>query len=85
MSIKPDKQCTMWPDGNWNQCCVQHDYDYADQNGRIKSDWKLAKCVWNSGALGKINAPIMFTGLFFTGWINYNRYGRLKNSIVPTT
>jgi len=41
--------CTLWFDHflwwNWAQCCVQHDWDYANLVPKILADAKLGVCV----------------------------------------
>ena len=40
--------CTGFPEGNWHDCCVQHDLDYeagGSIQDKIKADWRLTKCV----------------------------------------
>ena len=44
--------CTGWPDGNWLDCCLEHDETYAAGGSwleRLRADWKLAKCVHKKG------------------------------------
>ena len=40
--------CTGFPEGNWHDCCVQHDLDYEAGGSfwdKVRADWKLMKCV----------------------------------------
>ncbi len=46
-----DWQCTLFPDGWWNNCCIEHDYSCADalfwmdKNKRKKADLELRNCA----------------------------------------
>ena len=40
--------CSMWPDGGWAACCVEHDIDYwcgGDVPARARADAGLDACV----------------------------------------
>ncbi len=70
--------CTMWPDGDWHRCCLDHDEEYfygGTWRDRIGANWNLTKCVAKSGGKrsGRIRsacsiaghyimAPVMFVG-----------------------
>ena len=73
LALVPSKEfrtdgCTMWPDGNWQACCVAHDMDYwcgGTAAERDRSDKQLRDCVADAGhpGLGKLmNAAIHVTG-----------------------
>jgi hypothetical protein len=68
--------CTLWPEGNWQACCVAHDIDYwcgGSAAERNDSDHALAACVAGKGhpIIGKaMGGVIHFTGtrLLPTPW-----------------
>ena len=64
-----DLECTKFPEGNWHECCIEHDYDYYHQNGKWKSDVKLLWCVLKKGH--PIIAPLMWLGVTLGGWGPY--------------
>ena len=42
--------CTLFPDGNWGECCVVHDIAYWDggsKTQRLHADQVLASCIVN--------------------------------------
>lgn len=59
--------CTFFPDGNYRQCCVEHDKDYfigGSLKERSRSDNRLFKCVAKTkGWKNKLAAPIMWAGV----------------------
>lgn len=59
--------CTLFPDGNYRECCVSHDEDYyfgGSGKERWRSDKRLYKCVKaKRGWQNKIAAPIMWIGV----------------------
>lgn len=61
-------QCSMWVDGSWGRCCVDHDMDYwcgGSYCERLASDARLAACVTRkAGPMG----PVMFLGVQAGGW-----------------
>ena len=63
--------CTLFPDGNYRDCCVEHDKDYykgGSSKERSKSDNRLYRCVKSKGAwYNKIVAPIMWVGVRIGG------------------
>ncbi len=78
--IPPDYQsdgCTLFPDGNYRDCCVAHDRDYyvgGSCKERRASDNRLYKCVRNKkGWYNKLVAPVMWAGVRVFG-----------TSILPT-
>ncbi len=63
--------CTLFPDGDYRDCCVTHDLAYfAGGTGRERrqADNRLFKCVANKkGWWHKIVAPVMWTGVRIGG------------------
>ena len=59
--------CTFFPDGNYRQCCVEHDKDYyfgGSEKERNRADNRLFKCVASTkGWQNKLAAPIMWLGV----------------------
>ena len=56
--------CSMWPNGNYGDCCIAHDRDYWDggtAEDRLASDQRLRQCV--AGRAGKPMATFMFYGV----------------------
>lgn len=64
--FKSDR-CTFFPDGNYADCCVEHDKDYyfgGSRKERRRSDKRLYKCVLSKrGWQNKIAAPVMWLGV----------------------
>ena len=69
--------CTLFPDGNYRDCCVAHDKDYYKGGSckeRRESDNRLYRCVKSKkGWKNKFLAPIM--------WIGVRVFG---TSLLPT-
>lgn len=63
--------CTFFPDGNYRDCCVEHDKDYFKGGSckeRRKSDNRLYRCVKSKkGWQNKVIAPIMWVGVRVAG------------------
>ncbi len=59
--------CTLFPDGNYRICCVEHDKDYffgGSLGDRRASDKRLYRCVKaKQGWENKLAAPLMFIGV----------------------
>ncbi|MEJ7847747.1 MAG: hypothetical protein WKF92_06645 [Pyrinomonadaceae bacterium] len=59
--------CSLFPDCNYRQCCVEHDKDYyggGTSKERFKSDNRLYTCVKNTkGWQNKFIAPVMWMGV----------------------
>ena len=59
--------CSRFPDGNYWDCCVEHDKDYyfgGSSSERKASDKRLYKCVKGTrGWQNKFVAPIMWLGV----------------------
>ncbi|NNE98765.1 MAG: hypothetical protein HKN25_07065 [Pyrinomonadaceae bacterium] len=64
--FKSDK-CTLFPDGNYADCCVAHDKDYfkgGTGKERAASDKRLYRCVKKKkGWQNKLLAPMMWLGV----------------------
>lgn len=66
--------CSGVPDFNFRDCCVQHDYDYAEhhresEGKRLELDKKLRLCIGCRGH--KVLAWIYWVGVRAFGWISY--------------
>lgn len=64
---RPDG-CSMFPDGDWGECCVAHDRDYfvgGTKAERKASDTRLRKCVRAKGH--KYISVIMYYGVRIGG------------------
>jgi hypothetical protein len=63
--------CTLFPDGNYCDCCVEHDKDYyfgGSGKERWRSDKRLYKCVKaKRGWQNKVIAPVMWLGVRIGG------------------
>lgn len=63
--------CTLFPDGNYCDCCVAHDKDYyfgGTRKERWRSDKRLYNCVRKKkGWQNKLIAPIMLVGVRIGG------------------
>lgn len=59
--------CSLFPDGNYRDCCVEHDKDYyfgGTSAERKASDKRLYKCVKATrGWQNKFAAPLMWLGV----------------------
>ncbi len=59
--------CTMFPDGNYRECCIEHDKDYyfgGSLRERRASDERLYTCVKaKGGKSNKLTAAIMWMGV----------------------
>lgn len=56
--------CSMWPDGNWQGCCVRHDEDYwcgGDDAAREASDQAFRQCVTEADS--PVMAGVMYWGV----------------------
>jgi hypothetical protein len=76
--------CTFFWEGNWSDCCWQHDSDcllaleYLSYTKRLNADIKLFKCVYKKN---KFMACVMYFGV--TVWANtfwWTEYWREKRS-----
>ena len=59
--------CTLFPDGNYRECCYSHDLDYfrgGTEKERRESDKRLYRCVRSKkGWQNEIAAPLMLFGV----------------------
>ena len=56
--------CSMWPDGDWVACCIEHDFAYwcgGDASLRLAADDALRRCVRRLGH--EQMAPWMYLGV----------------------
>ncbi len=61
--------CTLWPNGDWGQCCVDHDVEYwcgGTAAQRAAADRRLGECVAASG--NPIMGGAMHIGTRLGGW-----------------
>jgi hypothetical protein len=65
--------CTLWFDGNFQDCCIQHDLDYwnwyktGGWRGRLRADNRLFTCIAGKGFFQKGMAPFMWLGVRIFG------------------
>lgn len=71
-----DWECSSFPEGVWHECCVEHDLNYIEGNGKWKSDAKLAWCVAKKKRPG--TALFMWIGVTFGGWRPYLKYKNIR-------
>ena len=59
--------CSLFPDGNYRDCCVEHDKAYyvgGSWQQRLRADSKLFACVTrHAGIQNKLVAPFMWIGV----------------------
>jgi hypothetical protein len=59
--------CTLFPDGNYRECCYRHDIDYfrgGTEAERRESDKRLYRCVRSKkGWQNEVAAPLMLFGV----------------------
>jgi hypothetical protein len=66
-AFKPDG-CSCWPDGDWLECCVNHDLLYwigGTREERKEADQELRKCVTEKGH--PIVGQVMYLGVRIGG------------------
>lgn len=82
--------CSLFPDGDYADCCVEHDKAYyfgGTSKQRRAADKKLYKCVAaKKGFHHKIIAPIMWLGIrtFGVSWLSTSfrwGFGRIKKNL----
>lgn len=69
--------CSMWPDGGWGQCCVEHDIPYwcgGSREQRLEADRRLRECVADRS--GSLMAWMMFLGVRVGGYPSLPFYWR---------
>ena len=65
--------CSLWPDGNYGECCKQHDLDYTAGGGyreRSDADKRLRECV--AEKRGKKMAWVMWFAVRIGGWLPHH-------------
>ena len=65
---KKSDGCSMFPDGDYRACCVEHDKVYfygGPKEQRLKADQELQSCVRAKGH--KYLAPMMYLGVRIGG------------------
>lgn len=81
--------CSLFPDGDYRDCCVQHDLEYFNGGSwtkRWRSDKKLFQCVAaKKGFEHKFIAPVMWAGVrvFGVHWLPTSfrwGFGKVKAS-----
>jgi len=71
--------CSMWPDGSWQQCCVEHDMPYwcgGSAEDRKNADRHLSECVAKKASW--LMGSLMYVGVRFGGmpwWPTRWRWG----------
>jgi hypothetical protein len=75
--------CTLFPQGDYLACCVEHDYEYWEAQSwsdLVKADTRLFGCVWHRRrVVDKPAAALMWIGVKF-GWITrFRPAGALKD------
>lgn len=69
--------CTMFPEGNWSECCARHDRRYENKRlTRFQADKLLFRCVKRKSSI--IIAAIMFMGVRLVGWYFYDNANNPK-------
>ena len=62
--------CTLFPEGNWTDCCAMHDRRYSNNRlSKYQADKLLFRCVKHKSSI--VIAAIMFTGVTLFGHYNY--------------
>lgn len=66
--------CTLWPNGEWTECCITHDMAYwcgGPNSLRRRADEELRSCVAQHSS--HINASMMYYGvrLFAAKWMPF--------------
>lgn len=68
--------CTLWPDWDYKECCIEHDRSYFKggfRRQKYKADLELAKCVGRGGktllgkVVHKVVGPLMWVGVTIGG------------------
>ena len=77
--------CTLWFEGWWHECCVVHDYFYADggtAEERKAADFDLYYCVKAKGGPARtMCVAVRTTGWFFWRFRFKTRWGTLELKI----
>ena len=62
--------CTLFPEGNWTECCARHDRRYENKRlSKYQADKLLYRCVKRKSNIAV--ASIMFIGVTLFGHYNY--------------
>ena len=71
--------CTLWPEGEWADCCKAHDEGYAlllemqdlalVAEYKARLDIELGQCVAATGTQNHDMALLMIIGTLFLGWL----------------
>lgn len=90
--------CSMWPDGDWVECCIEHDIAYwcgGTPNDRRRADATLAQCVAShehpclstvmyNGLRGAGALPLPLPFRWAYGWDWPHRYDEPRPGECPT-
>ena len=72
--------CTLVPDHYFVYCCVQHDYDYADQEKtRFRADCDFLVCIIKAGYPWW--GILYFVGVRLFGWRWWNKYRKKREYV----
>lgn len=74
-----DWQCTNAPEGNWHECCVRHDWDYAEGVNKWVADARLAKCILKKGHPGV--AIAFWVAVTVAGWGPYEKHKEARGEV----
>lgn len=66
--------CTLWPNGAWKECCIDHDTKYwcgGSKAQRLRADRELRSCVRRHS--NSVNATLMFAAVRLSGvrWLPF--------------
>jgi hypothetical protein len=72
--VTPDFECTLWPEGWWQACCIAHDLGQIED---IDFVWCVARTAPNQAlaAIGAFIGFVMFVGLKLLG-PTYRKWAR---------
>ena len=72
---KKKDYCTLFPDGNWSDCCEQHDDDYKyGEVTKREADSYMKECIIASGH--PTIAEVMYEGVSVFGWLPWFNHRR---------
>lgn len=69
-NLVSDYECTNFPEGNWHECCVAHDYAYAEGVNKWKADSTLALCI--AKKKHPVVGLVVWLGVTIGGWKAYS-------------
>lgn len=78
-NLVSDLECTAFPEGNWHECCVAHDWAYAEGMNKWVADSKLAWCVTKKKH--PVIGFIMWFGATVGGWKAYKDHKEARENI----